>query len=68
MQLNRSFEFNILKWHCDNLNSHQTIILLLQSERLNKQTFTLQPPLSSYHTYQTLPLATTCPLTVSENV
>ena len=26
------------------------------------------PPLSIYHTYPVLPLATTCPLTVSQNV
>ena len=26
------------------------------------------PQLSIYHTYPTLPLATTCPLTVSQNV
>ena len=36
--------FDILKWHCEDLSSYQTITLLLQSERLNKLRFT---PLST---------------------
>ena len=52
---------------CEDVNSYQTITLLLQGEHLNKLRFTplattvcLSQPLA-------LPLAATCPLTVSKN-
>ena len=45
MHLSRSgfIDFDISKWHCENLISYQTINLLLKSERLNKLRFTSLP-------------------------
>ena len=36
-------DFDISKWHYDDLSSYQTITLLLQSKRLNKLRFTPLP-------------------------
>ena len=36
-------DFDISKLHCEDLGSYQTITFLLQSERLNKLTFTSLP-------------------------
>ena len=47
----QSDNFDILKWHCEDLSSYQTITLLLQSERLNQPR--LSPP--SHHCLSHLP-------------
>ena len=60
-------DFDISMRHCEDLSSYQTIILLLQSERLNQLRLT-PLAITVYHTYPTLPLATTYPLSACQNV
>ena len=50
----------------ENLNSYQTITILLQSKRLNQ--LTLTPLATPDRNYPTLPLATSYPLSVCQNV
>ena len=69
-------DFDISKWHCEALRSYQFITVLLQGKRLNqlglsKCSSTLKQFVSNttiYHTYTTLPIATTYHVFVCQNV
>ena len=43
MKLSRVTDFDISKWHCEELSSYQTINFLLQKEHLNKLRYTPLP-------------------------